>query len=204
MSDSPEQTVLLTRLASLTNGHELATYLRAAFPSPIDSTIQELVAVAGPLDRVERVKIGKELTRAQSDALCLFARRAAQEAVRRREAGLVSAGLAALVLQTDPIDARDVWIEVAPLYRAAELLGLEVMKVFAEAAKLADSEVSAFIEVFPGRSAENRSLGAFRFREEGTGAFFQFVRTAPSITDPGVADLVGLDRRGQGDRSTSG
>src|SRR5207244_8569792 len=100
-------------------------------------------------------------------------------------------GLRALALQTTPDVPLDIFVAVAPLWRASELIGALAEPVFDEAAGFTVSDLSEFIRAFPRRPPEGRRLGDFGFHEEGAGPTFRFVDDAPSVDDPIVRAYLG-------------
>jgi hypothetical protein len=189
----------MARVTALSSERDIATYERAPFPSPLDLVVTSLLAQLSSVPLDARQEIGQHLTRQQGIALWTFAERTAQEAVRRRDPGLVGLGLRALVLQVGHPDPRDIWPSVAPLYRATELIGSDPTSLFDDAAQFATGDTSEFVATFPQRSAEDRRIEKWQFREEGEGGSFQFFSTAPRITDPEVEPLRRLIERQGGD-----
>jgi len=190
-SVSPAISATLSALESLLSGDRTWAYAKAEIPTEIDARLTELISTLVGLSIDERTAIGDHLTRKVGGGLRVFAIRMATSAVRTGDSQEVLLGLRALALHTDPDDPRDIFVAVAPLWRASELIGAPAQALFDEAAAFTASEVSGFIRTFPRRAPEGRRLADFGFHEEGAGATFRFVSDAPSVDDPNVRALLG-------------
>jgi hypothetical protein len=149
---------LLAVLDSLLSGARMRAYMNEDIPSDLDAKLGELITNISRKPPTERAAIGGALTRTVAWGLRLFAVRMAGRAVRTGDPGYLSLGLRALALQVNPEDSRDVVVAVAPLSRAAELIGVLEEPLFDQAADFAESEASEFIRAFPRRPQEGRRL----------------------------------------------
>ena len=89
---------------------------------------------------------------------------------------MVTQGLSALSIDDGGLDPRNSIERMAVLFRSAEKLGLDAVKLFAEAADLATNPfLKAAMLGFPARRPEDRDLlEAFYIREKTTDRGFSY------------------------------
>jgi hypothetical protein len=139
----------LARIESLSPRDEAqaALYLSAPFPAALDRAVRPLVDGLRVLEPDEREPLrDQRLSRAQLQALALFAERMAYLAVRKRDEALILDGLIALGVGW-PL-ANSLLRIAGKLHQAALELGVDPTAPFARAARLARRETAALLETF--------------------------------------------------------
>ena len=126
-----------------------ALYLSAPYPAALDRAVRPLTDGLRLMEAEEREPLrDRRLSRAQSEALALFAERMAYLAVRKRDEALILDGLIALGVGfrlDDPL--RRI---ARKLHHAALELGIDPAVPFARAARLARPETAALLDALAG------------------------------------------------------
>ncbi len=162
-------------LAPLEVGSNLG-YIGWPLPCERDREVAEVV------DRLGRESEPGErrvpLNREHGVTLCTFAERMASLAVRRHSPEDLRLGLLALALAASVSrDIRDEIVVMAPLWRSAEILGLDPVSEFTAAGEAVDGLGGQQLLSFAARSPRDRSLQAMGYIESSDEGGFRYKRT---------------------------
>ncbi len=121
---------------------------------------------------------GETLDEQHGRVLREFAERMASLAVRRRSPEDLRLGLLALALAASVSrDIRDEIVVMAPLWRSAEILGLDPVSEFTAAGEAVDGLGGQQLLSFAARSPRDRSLQAMGYIESSDEGGFRYERT---------------------------
>jgi len=152
-------------------------YPFAPIPCLLDEKVSGLIKLfirASPAERL----VFYQKTESISGFLNTFAERCASLAVRGQSSQWIVEGLIALIIENGRMgDYRDTITCLAPIYHAADKIGLDADSLFREvAASYLDNGAAKYIRTFPDRPPHVKSLQAFAYKEVDAPTGFVYER----------------------------
>lgn len=152
-------------------------YIHRPIPCEFDMEISGLVHAFMQAPLAEREQVISHMHEDYSDWLFAFSVRMAALAVREDSRQHLLEGLVALVLEDYRYDYRDNVVCLGPIYHSAVKIGIDPIKLFAEAASFANNRASDVIANFPSRPPEKRGLKAMGYKESSGPDGFRYEQT---------------------------
>jgi hypothetical protein len=152
-------------------------YGPAAIPSAIGDEVAEVIASLVASDAAGRRAIMRQMTEVHGFVLIAFAERMASRAVRENEPDFIAKGLSALAIAAGLVYIKEALPVVSLLLRSIDKLGLDARSVFRRASGFGNNELDRFLEEFPHRSKEDRSIEAMGYVEAEDLDGFRYKRT---------------------------
>lgn len=149
-------------------------YLREELPSSIDTQVSQAVRRITQLGKESRAEVANALSRAQQDALSIFAERMATHAVRSSSPEAIRDGLAALALIGNTSDVRDYLVQLPLFMHSGDLIGVDARILMHDASQIAPTELAQVMERYA--SGAIPSIEQMGYAEEGSGSTFRYVR----------------------------
>lgn len=147
-------------------------YSSYRIPGPCDGDLSStLAALQTPVDFAEAMP---EVDRETAGILLSYAARMASYAVRERSDAWIKYGLIAAQLALAGSDDRDVTVVLSLLFRAGELIDVNVIELFLNVARLAPTR-GGTVQEFAEREPPFRSIEAMGFREGNDDFGFRFM-----------------------------
>jgi hypothetical protein len=151
----------------------------------VDNLIPSIVEFFRSADSDCRGEIVSKVNGYAKTRFVNYAYSMAVEAVRQKSPRMIEDGLAALAIENGGRDIRDSLPTLPLLYHSAKKLGMDVVTVFEEAARLAvPGRMQKEMKGFPSRSPKDRGLEAFYFVEKSTEAGFDYEHRPPWKNKP--------------------
>ena len=123
----------------------------------------------------------QSITSHHSWTLLGYARLAAEVAVRESSVDELRRGLLAIVLERTAGDFRDTLHVIALLYHSCRKIGADPNELFRDASDLAEAQVADLLIGFLRRSAPERELSRWRYREGSGPDGFRYESTEPKV-----------------------
>jgi hypothetical protein len=148
---------------------------RWALPADVSRGLAALVRQYLRADAAGRERMRAAVNEPVADDLMLFAHRAAEKAVQRKDSDFVTHGLAALALGSEGIDPRDVLRAFSLISHSADKLRVDYRRVFEGARELGDKEFAELVQDWLERTPYERSIDGMGFKEATSGKRFRYV-----------------------------
>jgi hypothetical protein len=164
--------ILLYLASDATDGYGLSP-----IPSPIDEKVRNLVASFEAMDITSRQVTLSNMDERHGFVLIAFAERMSSLAVRTKNVDLIAEALSALAISARLVYFKEVMPVVSLLYRSAQNLGIDPRRPLSDPFCVGDEGFSEFVNKFPDRSHEDRSIEAMGYEENSDGDGFLYKRT---------------------------
>jgi len=148
---------------------------RRALPADVSRGLVALVRHYLRADVAGRARMRVAVKEPVADGLMLFAHRAAEKAVRRRDSDFLTHGLAALALGGEGIDPRDVLRAFSLISHSAAKLRVGYRRVFEGARGLGGEEFAELVQDWMERTPYERSIDGMGFKEATRGKQFRYL-----------------------------
>jgi hypothetical protein len=126
-------------------------------------------------DSAGRERMRTAVTELAADSLMIFAHRAAEKAVRRKDPDFLTQGLAALALGSERIDPRDVLVAFSLISHSAGKLRVDYRHSFEDARELGGKDIAELVEDWLDRTPDERSIDGMGYKEATGGKLFRYV-----------------------------
>ena len=110
-----------------------------------------------------------------ADGLWLFAHRAAENAIRRKDPDFLTHDLTALALGSEGIDPRDVLMAFSLISHSADKLHASSRQLFKTARGFGGEEFAALVQDWLERTPYERSIDGMGYKEATSGKRFRYV-----------------------------
>lgn len=128
-------------------------------PTELDAKVRQACHSYAASIAEERIKIRKSISIDQFYTLIAFAKRSAVLAMRDRNPATVTDGLVAIaMIEIERVDYRDILMSLGILHHAAGRSGGDAVKMFTDAAALAEPKLAEYLLEFTNRAPEDQGL----------------------------------------------
>lgn len=148
---------------------------RRALPADVSRGMAALVRHYLRADSAGRKRMRAAVNELAADSLMVFAHRAAEKAVRRKDTDFLTHGLAALALGIERSDPRDVLRVFSLISHSAEKLRGNYRQLFKGAREFGDEWFAALVQGWLERTRYDRSIDGMGYKEATGGKRFRYV-----------------------------
>jgi hypothetical protein len=159
----------------------LTNELNSAFES---QSVDQLIDVFVSADTQKRQEIMERVDVSFRFVFSSYARRAAEDAIRRNDPTLLKRGLIALAISSAREDWRDTLPYLTMLHRSACKLHMDTAELFHETAQTVCPTFRKLLEVFIDRNSHPRPIESYHYHETGEGETFSYVYVEPPYVRP--------------------
>lgn len=166
---TPLESILEKLASEYTHGYGLTP-----MPGPIDAEVEWLV---NALEAGEETGSPMGMNQTHGFVLLAYAERMASLAVREANGEILSKGMTALAIASRLVYIKEALPILSLMYNSAIKIGVDPTQLFSALALNESDELKPFVEYFPYRSVEDRSIQAMGYVEGEDEGGFLYVRT---------------------------